>query len=447
MKAPSVVRAVLDFDVAEYVSTTRAVGRHHLDPELRNRMAELYLDLRDALHGSDAVFDRQELRVLRFAELALQSEWKLADPSGTSGDAGLLNTVSGPRGKRYQPYANVRLLNQVLGTRRGSSDASIEYRCRQTLRFLIRSWLEYEQRSSNGTEVTWGWQRPLTPDAMSERLERLERLRQETADWPTLPRPHPAPPARWHDYVGDAGRSDTLEYLVNLPQTQHHDENAFLRVIHLTEVTTSGILARVLGAKTWLETGKLREAAMCLERAAALASLQLDVMRVLRRTMSVENFLGFRKETGDASAVQMTSSQALHVHLLGVHPLKVEALEGVPENAFLLFHLNDRFRPLRSLLHELPEDADDSALVLTAARDLDEALYAWRRLHLGLAHRYLPKDSMGSGGTSGAPYLAGFYQDRLFDHAGELTPHPVPVTSPALDGRPVWARAIFSPMN
>lgn len=119
MKAPSVVRAVLDFDVAEYVSTTRAVGRHHLDPELRNRMAELYLDLRDALHESDAVFDRQELRVLRFAELALQSEWKLADPSGAASGAGLLNTVSGPRGKRYQPYANVRLLNQILGTRRG----------------------------------------------------------------------------------------------------------------------------------------------------------------------------------------------------------------------------------------------------------------------------------------------------------------------------------------
>jgi tryptophan 2,3-dioxygenase len=446
MKASSVVRAVLEFDVAEYVSTTRTVGRHYLDPELRNRMAELYVDLRDVLYASDAAFGRQELRVLRFAELVLQSEWKLADPSGTGCGAGTLNLFSGPRGKRYQPYSNVRLLNQVLGTRRRASDASIEHRCRQVLRFLVRSWLAYERRSVQGTE-TWGWQRCPTPGEMEERVERVAALSRETSDWPSLPRPQVSPPACWDDYVGAAGRSDTLEYLVNLPQTQQHDENAFLRVIHLTEVTTSGILARILGARTWLEKGRLPEAGLCLERAARLARVQLDVMRVLRRTMSVENFLGFRKETGDASAVQMTSSQALHIHLLGVHPLKVEALGAVPENSFLLLHLNERFQPLRSLLQEVPRGTEEGVAVLRAARDLDEALYAWRRLHLGLAHRYLPKDSTGSGGTSGAPYLSGFYQDRLFNPGGELFPHPVPVSSPSLDEQRARARSVFSPMN
>ncbi|MPY57136.1 hypothetical protein [Streptomyces spongiae] len=432
--------------MAQYVLATRAVGRHYLDPELRDRMAELYVDLRDVLYASDTVIGRRERRVLRFAELVLQSEWKLADLSGAGRSLDVLSVLSGPRGKRYQPYANVRLLNQILGTRHRSSDASIEHHCRQVLRFLLRSWLEYERRSAAGTE-SWGWQRPPSAGEMDERLERLSALSRETAAWPATPPAHDSPPARWDGYVGTAGHGDILEYLVNLPQTQHHEENAFLRVIHLTEVTTSGILARTLSARTWLEQGRLREAGRCLQRAARLAQLQLDIMRVLRRTMSVENFLGFRKETGDASAVQMTSSQALNIHLLGVHPNKVEALESVPENAFLLFHLNDRFQPLRSLLQDVPQGTEDGAAVLSAARDLDEALYAWRRLHLGLAHRYLPKEAPGSGGTSGAPYLSGFYQDRLFDPSGCLFPHPVPVSAPSLDGQHVRARSVFSPLN
>ncbi|MGW3240311.1 hypothetical protein [Streptomyces olivaceus] len=437
---------MLAFDVAQYVTATRAVGRHYLDPELRGRMAELYVDLHAVLSAPDTVLGRGERRVLRLAELVLQNEWKLAVPSGAATPApASLGMPSGPRGKRYQAYANVRLLNHVLGTRRRSSDASIEHRGRQTLRFLVRSWLKYEQCSAGGTE-TWGWQRPPTATEMEERLGRLSALSLETAAWPGMPRPGESPPARWEEYAGSPGRSDILQYLVNLPQTEQHEENAFLRVIHLTEVTTSVILARVLGAKTWLEAGRLPQAGGCLERAAELARMQLDVMRVLRRTMSVENFLSYRKETGDASAVQMTSSQALHIHLLGVHPRKVEALGGAAENAFLLLYLNDQFQPLRSLLHSVPCDTEEGAAVLRAAHALDETLYAWRRLHLGLAHRYLPKDSEGSGGTSGAPYLTGFYHDRLFDHEGQPFPHATPISAPPL-GEWVRARSVFSPLN
>jgi tryptophan 2,3-dioxygenase len=446
VKASSTVKAVLAFDVAHYVTAARAVGRHYLDPELRGSMAELYVDLHAVLSDPYTVIGRGERRVLRLAELVLQSEWKLADPLGTAAPApDSPGAPSGPRGKRYQAYANVRLLNHVLGTRRRSSDAAIERRCRETLRFLVRSWLKYEQRSARGAE-TWGWRRQPTAEEMEERLGRLTALSSETALWPGMPRPQKSPPARWDGYVGSPGRSDILEYLVNLPQTEQHEENAFLRVIHLTEVTTSVILARTLGSKTWLEAGRLPEAGMCLERAAELARIQLDVMRVLRRTMSVENFLSYRKETGDASAVQMTSSQALHIHLLGVHPRKVEALGGATENAFLLLYLNDQFQPLRSLLHGIPSDTEDGAAVLRAARSLDEALYAWRRLHLGLAHRYLPKESAGSGGTSGAPYLTGFYHDRLFDQKGEPFPHPTPISAPVLEER-VRARSVFSPLN
>lgn len=445
MKAISTVRAVLELDVAEYVLAVRESGRHYLDPAFRGRMAELYVDLHRVLSAPERSLTSRERKSLRLAELVLQSEWKLADQSGLESVSSPLGPVAGPRGKRYQPYSNVRVLNHVLGTRRSASDASIEWRCRRALRFLLRSWSSYERRSAAGTE-SWGWQRMPTPSEMSERLERLAELEARTEDWPGGLGSAPAPPACWQDYICDTAHGDVLEYLVNLPQTPQHEENVFLRVIHLTEVTTSAMLARTIATRTWLERGRLREAAACLGRAADLAWLQYEVMRVLRRTMSVSNFLGFRKETGNASAVQMTSSQTLHVQLLGVDPSKVEALGGAPENAFLLRYANDRFRPLRALLQEVPRTSEEGRRVLAAAHALDESLYAWRRLHLGLAHRYLSKEETGSGGTEGAPYLAEFYQDRLFDAEGAVYPQPKPFEPPQ-QGAVVLPRPVFCAMN
>jgi hypothetical protein len=71
-------------------------------------------------------------------------------------------------------------------------------------------------------------------------------------------------------------------------------------------------------------------------------------------------------------------------------PQKVEALGEIQDNAFLLLYVNRHFRPLRSLLQELPQDTHETRPVSAAARALDETLFRWRRLHLGLAHRYLP---------------------------------------------------------
>jgi tryptophan 2,3-dioxygenase len=450
VKTSTIVKTVLDFDVAGYVTAVRAGGRRHLDPALRGRMADLYVDLYGALADSPLSIGGRDLRVLRLAELALQSEWKLAAGIEEHG-AGVLPgdrpgvLPEGPRGTRYQPYSNVRLLNHVLGTRRNSSDACIERHCRQALRFLVGSWLGYEQRSLRGTEP-WGRLDPPGARDAEERLSRLSDLRAATAGWPRLPPAGDAPPPRWEDYLGETGRSRILEYLINLPQSAKHEENVFLRLIHLTEVTTSGILARTVAANAWLESGGYAEAVRCLALATELAVTQFEIMLVLRRTMSVESFLGFRKDTENASAIQMTSAQILQIHLLGVHPRKVEALGDIQENAFLLLYVNRHFRPLRSLLQGLPPDTEETRPVFAAAQALDEALFRWRRLHLGLAHRYLPKEAMGSGGTSGAPYLSGFYHDRIFDAEGGLFPHPVPLAVPPLDER-VRARSVFSPLN
>ncbi len=276
---------------------------------------------------------------------------------------------------------------------------------------------------------------------LTERIARLKALRARVArDVPPLAAA-PEPPARWSGYAGPAGRGNVLEYLVNLPYGRRHDEGAFLRTIHLTEVATWAILARVISAVEWIREGHAAGAVGCLDRATDLAEIQLDVLRILRRTLSVERFLAFREDTGDSSAVQSVGSQLLHIHLLGVHPRKVDALAAVRENEYLLLHRSRGFTPLWAALNALPPD-ETAAEVLAAAYRLDDALFRWRRMHLGLAHRYLPEDTAGTGGTSGASYLQAFYRDRMFDVGGRLRPYAGetrPITlEPRVRGRPAF---------
>lgn len=60
-----------------------------------------------------------------------------------------------------------------------------------------------------------------------------------------------------------------------------------------------------------------------------------------------DRFADFRLDTGNASAVQMTSAQTLHVHLLGVRPNKEESIKSAQENLFLTHYMNEHFQPLR----------------------------------------------------------------------------------------------------
>ncbi|MEU0742077.1 hypothetical protein [Streptomyces sp. NPDC006134] len=447
MRTTAILRAVLDFDIAHYIDHARGVGRDRLDPALRAWMAEAYEDVTLVLALDGDRLGSQERAVLRLAELVFQAEWKLALPEGESPQQ-VEARGGGPldrRGKRYQPYGNVRLLNHVLGTRRHAPDSAVERACWQAVRAIASGWRAYEQRTLDGTE-TWAQDALPDPAQLAERVERLGSLVSLTAGHAPALRPASAtPPRHWHDYLPPHGSADVLEHLTVLPQTTQHDEVTFLRVIHLVEATTWGVLARVMSAAEWLRATRWEYAAECLDRAAALAAAQTQALLTMRRTMPVEHFHGFRAATGDASAVQAFPTQLLHIHLLGVHPEKVEALHEATENAYVLLHQNPDFEPLRDLLHRVPGEAAGRR-VLDAAHRLDQELYAWRKIHYGVAVRYLPQQATGSGGTAGAPYLRSFYQDRLFDADRTLLPQhrSAPTAAPS-----AWVRArpALSPFN
>ncbi|MFE2285348.1 hypothetical protein ACFXDJ_14375 [Streptomyces sp. NPDC059443] len=448
MRTTATLRAVLDFDLTDYIGNARAVGRDLLDPALRAWMAEAYEDIVVLLALDRDRLSRSEYAMLSFAELVFQAEWKLALPEGEA-PREVASRGGAPldrRGKRYQPYGNVRLLNHVLGTRSHAPDGAVERACWQTIRATAESWRAYEQRTVDGTEK-WAQDALPSDGQLAERIDRLGSLVSLTVGRaPTLRPAAPEPPRHWRDYVlTPHGPANVLEHLAVLPQTTQHDEVTFLRVIHLVEATTWGVLARVMSAAEWLRCGRWEYAAECLERAADLAAAQTEALLVMRRTMPVEHFQGFREATGDASAVQAFPTQLLHIHLLGVHPEKTGALAEATENAYVLMHQNPDFEPLRELLRWVPEE-EAGRRVLDAAHRLDQELFAWRKIHYGVALRYLPTETTGSGGTSGAPYLRSFYQDRLFDADRSLLPQhrfgQSTVLSPWIRSRPA-----LSPFN
>lgn len=444
MNGRAVVDQVLRFDVRSYVDAARERGRGALDPSLRAHMAGLYEDLRPRLIGAIEGVSGEERRRLRLAELVLQNEWKLA----SGGDEVIQPHPDVPpeyRGRRNLSYANMRLLNEAAGVRRHTSDQVIETRCWEAIRYLLHSWARHEERTAAGEE-RWCAADPPGAAELAERVRRLRDLHRSVSARAGALRAADTPPRTWAGYTGRRARANLLEYLLVLPYGPRHDEGAFLRSIHLVEVATWAVLARTMSAIDWLRGGSYDAAAACLHRAADLADLMVGVLLVLRRTMSVERFRALRADTGDSSAVQSAGSQLLHIHLIGVHPAKVTALRGVRENAFLLLHRGGAFEPLWAALHRARRAAGADA-VMTAARRLDERLFDWRRVHLGLAYRYLPPQAGGTGGTSGAPYLAAFYRTRIFDASGELRPYaaaPPDHGRPALADDRLRARPVFS---
>jgi hypothetical protein len=97
---------------------------------------------------------------------------------------------------------------------------------------------------------------------------------------------------------------------------------------------------------------------------------------------------------------------------MGMDP---EVLKDVPELSDLLQLGRPNFRHLSKVILQLQTEAATPAAqaFLAAARALDEALFAWRKLHMGVAKRYLA-DVTGSGGTPGFSYLKAHYAHKVF---------------------------------
>src|SRR5829696_646939 len=209
------VRAELAaFDLAEYVAEIRRCGRRALEPSLRAHAAVLRPFLARAVREG---LSPELFKLVRFAQSVVDGEGTLTEMAT----------------KRYVSYANLRVLNWVLGTNRHQPTDAIVRRCWEAVWSKLGTWRAYEERTLAGSE-SWN-QADVDVHAVERRIEQLATLltRPDAAAVPSAGRD--APPREWSAYVSDPTRTLALEHLTVLPQTVQHEEVAFLHTIHISE--------------------------------------------------------------------------------------------------------------------------------------------------------------------------------------------------------------------
>ncbi|MGH3708282.1 MAG: hypothetical protein ACRDRQ_09295 [Pseudonocardiaceae bacterium] len=247
------------------------------------------------------------------------------------------------------------------------------------------------------------------PRHIEERLARLGRLLDQI-DTMTL---NPAGTVRGRDLVDrvewDTGLRWQLFLLVQctgFPQSDDHNEYVFLRSVHACELAF--YLVRWIACRTTLAVdARESDAAFWLDQLATCATLLNGIFHVLK-TLSPQQFMGFRAATGAASAVQSINFHLMEVAVYGYDPRKAEVFDRFSH----LQELNSPpFRHHRSLREAMLATSNPK---LTAAfTTVERILLTWRGRHYGFGRLYL-SDIKGSGGTEGAGYLKRFVDKNYF---------------------------------
>jgi tryptophan 2,3-dioxygenase len=444
MREDLIRRLLGSFDVSKYIEKARVRGRANADPDERRIAASLYEEI--AGFRSREIDVSYELDLaLELAERTLFAEW---------------HSLHNNNVPRYASYTNLKVLNWSLRVNRRTSLSEIWPRCRRMVGLLVQDLTSFEVWSLAGFEQSQ--QKDLNPEAVRERINLLQALHSQVTNSTKIfsRQPISEAPTDWFSFALDPSREAALLHLTVFPQTDQHDEVLFLRTIHISECIFWGVLTAVEAAIEMLKQGSMEAAAIYLVQANWFAKLLLPLFQAFK-TMPVEHFRNFREQTGNASAVQSRTYQLMQITCQGVDEKKIEVLSKTPEVSDLLLCAHPSFLSLSNLLINLEEDgADGLEEVRTQAQALDRHLYTWRRLHLGIAREYLADlmcPSMlgtvgvtaglsnssagavsgvipvGTGGTSGPPYLAAHYRHMIIKRPShhplwamvELTPQMV----------------------
>lgn len=372
---------------------------------------------RDALRGDGALVD--QIRTLAQATAAVRKD---ADRLGRGArraveTAGLfldaqdyLLTHDKPR---YEPYASVGLLRHLLRVDGNTASSAERAHIWLVVRRILEAQLEFELAALAG--ISDLGKRDFSPEVARNRYLVLAKMRDLIpgrpggrvvgSRWLTMP----VGDHTLSQVARDRSGTAAIERLLLFPQTTCHDEVAFLSQIQLGECLFWGALLCVRQALAAVAAGDPATATAHVRAAAQFADPLIRIFHSVR-VMPPEHFLGFREQTGNASAVQCESWQMLDAHLYGVLPEKVAALQDTPEVRHVLSLDRPDFVPLVRLVADLGETPEERAL-LDQIVTLDQRVRAWRAFHTRqLAGRqnpgYLPENANGSGGTAGFPYLA-----------------------------------------
>lgn len=397
----SVLSALDDFRLGEYVAGVRAHGRMALDERTRVHAAALYRRVREARVLTGPTGEGAEL--LAFAEAVLEPQ----------------RAMQLPGGKRYRTYTNGRVLDWVLNqTAACEGEQGLLPACGWTIHRKVLGWRAYESATLDGLS-TWNQSR-VDPVQVARRvrlLDKLVALCRGVSWWTTRDHVPPQTAERsWCEYAAEPAGDLALEFLTTLPQTTEHDEVSFLNCIHVGECSFVALKTCLKSALGAVQRGDLPGAEAELRCARHFADA-FDLSFKALAVMPQEHFLRFVAATGQASAVQSRAYQEVQVLMYGPLPGPRSAWDHFPETAGLGEASGSS---LAEALVPLGDSAEARAVV-EAARSLDSALYRWRARHYGASRRLYPF----SGLELGSGYLEGHYGHKLNGHSAprEGDPH------------------------
>ncbi|MCC8977594.1 hypothetical protein [Bradyrhizobium acaciae] len=323
---------------------------------------------------------------------------------------------------RYPIYTNLAILNRFIGVYSHPSIQDTWARCRKALAVLCDDWLSFErhalecfERAKTGATETPG--RNFPENAVRKRIEALELLCSFLAsvDRPTIASIHNGVPAKhpidWIYYALEHDGAVGLAHLSALPQSDFHDEYLFLRTLHLTEVCFWAIITGIRAATQTYARDELGVTLLALKECKFFAEFIVRALSVFH-TMPYESFFdGFRVATGDSSAVQSEKFQHLEIISRGISEEKRSALRTKKELSWLADWRPGPEATLQGLLSSVERSSVGLASSLRAELfGLDRSLQSWRNLHLGIARRYLPEGTVGTG-EEGVTYLEKHFQN------------------------------------
>lgn len=391
---------LLAYSTDEYIAGSRANGKALIDKRLLRRAAELYEELERACIGklqqSNISPQNVPVNACVLARYVLHSDWyyyKHEIP-------------------RYNYYANMSVLRWSLDRLTQFVRNRREVACWVAIKALIDDQVQHERKalrdhSKSVSEREAGGRiktRLTLLDELSTHLPEFVHhftddvwmSNSESGDWIT-----------WSKYAKDATGISALLDLTAFPQSTVHDEYLFIRTIHITECCFDAIHDLLNRMMASAELGDFGDATKAVISATDFANL-LTPLFVTLKTMPPQNFLAFRPHTGNSSAVQSASYQRLQQRFEGMPAIKKPIVLPIPEVAEFATPLA-KYECARTLLDNIPETENH---FIDAIYSLDQALYRWRCLHLGIARTYLA-DVRGTGGTDGVKYLESHFKHRL----------------------------------
>lgn len=226
-----------------------------------------------------------------------------------------------------------------------------------------------------------------------------------------------------------------------LSNPPHHDEMLFIVIHQVYELWFKQLLHELDAAGRALDSGELLRVAKYFRRIHTIQRLLLEQIDVLE-TMTPQEFNAFRDNLNPASGFQSIQFRELefacglrrtdtlrHIELTDAYRARLDRRMGEPS-------LYDRFKGALSargfasathdeLLDSLqriysePDRQYDLYLLCEDFIELDERLLLWRGRHVRMVERMIG-NRIGTGGSSGAAYLQGTLEHRLFPELWEV---------------------------